>query len=320
MAMILVLAGLLDFILGDPWNWPHPVQAMGWGIDWYTQSVFNCRLAPRIQRGAGVLLGVGLIGISGWIGWLLVWGATTINRGLGLGLTVIVLAACFAGRSLRDAAEAVLVPLERGDLLEARSHLGHYVGRDTASLSTAEVQRATLETVAENSVDGVMAPLFYSLVGAVVWPEMGPLPLALAYKAASTLDSMVGYREAPYQDLGWFSARLEDALTWVPCRLTVITLALLSGYPRNVWRLCSRDAPADPSPNAGWSECAYAAVLGVQLGGTNTYQGVVKQKPLLGEVQRSITPLVIRQALALSRRCFLLWLGFGILGILVRPW
>ncbi|MHC5831141.1 MAG: CobD/CbiB family cobalamin biosynthesis protein, partial [Nostoc sp.] len=107
------------------------------------------------------------------------------------------------------------------------------------------------------------------------------------------------YREAPYTYLGWFCARLEDCLTWLPCRLTVVTLALLSGKPMHVWRICRRDAINDPSPNSGWSECAYAAFLGVQMGGTNWYRGVAKYKPLLGDAIYPITATSIQNALQL---------------------
>jgi adenosylcobinamide-phosphate synthase len=138
------------------------------------------------------------------------------------------------------------------------------------------------------------------------------VPLALGYKAASTLDSMVGYKSAPYTHLGWASARLDDLLTWLPCRLTVVTIALLSGRPRHVLKLCRRDAPQDPSPNAGWSECAYAAALDVQVGGQNTYRGNVTHKPLLADPVRPITPERIQQALSLTRRIFLLWLAGAI--------
>jgi adenosylcobinamide-phosphate synthase len=145
-------------------------------------------------------------------------------------------------------------------------------------------------------------------------------PLALAYKASSTLDSMVGYRDAPYTYLGWFSARLEDGLTWLPCRLTVMTLALLSGKPLHVWQICRRDAVADPSPNSGWSECVYAAILGVQMGGTNWYGGVAKSKPLLGDAINPITAISIQTALQLTGYCFLLWLGVAIAILLIPEW
>ncbi len=311
---ILVLAAVLDFCLADPKGWLHPVQVMGWLI----QSC--CRWARQIkaplgQRVAGIFLGLGLVGGSAGIGWLLVWIGGCLNFWVGVGIEVVLLASCFAGRSLRAAAEDVQAPLESGNLEAARAKLSLYVGRDTDQLSEPEILRAVLETVAENSVDGVMAPLFYALVGA--FTPLGSVPLALAYKAASTLDSMIGYRRQPYTDLGWFSARMDDCLTWLPCRLQVLTLALLCRRPGQVWRLCQRDANQDPSPNSGWSECAYAAALGVQLGGTNWYQEVAKPKPKLGEPTTPITQEQIQQALGLTRLSFLLWLllAVGMLAI-----
>jgi adenosylcobinamide-phosphate synthase len=248
---------------------------------------------------------------SGLVGWIIVEVAKWVNPFLGIAVESILLASCFAFKSLRDAAMEVLQPLKNGELESARQVLSNYVGRDTANLSAAEILRAILETVTENATDGVMAPLFYTIVGAFI-PVIGAVPLALAYKASSTLDSMVGYKEAPYTYIGWFSARWEDGLTWLPCRLTVITLSLLSLKPLTVWRICRRDAIKDPSPNSGWSECAYAAVLGVQMGGINWYRGVAKEKPLLGDAIYPITPDSIDQALQLTRYAFLLWLGIAI--------
>ncbi len=201
-----------------------------------------------------------------------------------------------------------------GDLDEARSQLRMYVGRDTDRLTIPDIYRAILETITENAVDGVMAPLFYAIVGAVFIPAIGAVPLAMAYKAASTLDSMVGYRREPYADLGWCSAKTEDVLTWLPCRLAVLTISLISGKPLTVWQLCWRDARQDPSPNSGWSECAYAAALGVQVGGINYYRGQVQEKPLLGDATRSISPEIIDRALKLTRYSFLLWLGLVAIG------
>ncbi|MEM8502741.1 MAG: adenosylcobinamide-phosphate synthase CbiB [Cyanobacteria bacterium P01_D01_bin.1] len=313
-AIVLAGAAGLDFLLGDPyWRCPHPVQVMGWLIRHYTDLTFKATKSATASaigmRRAGVLLTVLLVVGSAAVGWGLIAFARWLHPWLGLGIEVILLAACLAGRSLRDAAEAVLAPLTAGDLLEARRRLSRYVGRDTQDLDRPEILRAVFETVAENSVDGMMGPLFYALIGAAT--PLGSAPLALAYKAASTLDSMVGYREAPYTHLGWCSARLEDGLTWIPCRLTVLTLALISRQPQTVIRLCRRDAAADPSPNSGWSECAYAAALGVQVGGTNVYKGVVKVKPRMGDPIRPITPEVVRAALTLNRVSFLIWLGAG---------
>lgn len=304
----LLLAASLDYLIGDPKNWLHPVQVMGWIIGNYTNFVTKYIFGKWPRRLAGILLGLSLIIGSGAIAYLIILAAKTIHPYLGIIIETIMLASCFAGRSLNLATQDVMQPLETGDIATARTKLSQYVGRDTANLSNAEILRAVLETVGENAVDGVTAPLFYAIAGACI-PGLGSVPLAFAYKAASTLDSMVGYRREPYTDLGWFSAQLEDYLTWLPCRLTILTIAIISRKPRQVWRLCRRDAVKDPSPNSGWSECAYAAALDVQLGGTNFYQGVAVEKPLLGEPTEPITVTKINQALRLNRLCFLIWLG-----------
>jgi adenosylcobinamide-phosphate synthase len=309
--IVLITAASLDYLIGDPWGWPHPVRVMGWVISHYSQFIWKRSLNQLGQRWAGILLGSGLITISAVSGWLIVKATNYIHPVFAIAVESILLASCLAGRSLRAAAEDVLQPLKVGELDKARLQLRQYVGRDTEKLCESEVLRAVLETVTENATDGVMAPLFYAIVGAAI-PGIGPIPLALAYKAASTLDSMVGYREAPYTYLGWFSAKLEDILTWLPCRLTVITLAFLAGKPRQVWQICQRDAVKDPSPNSGWSECAYAAILGVQVGGTNWYRGVAKHKPLLGDAIHPITSEKIYQALQLTRYSVLIWLVIAI--------
>ena len=320
--LVLLLAAIEDYLVGDPWHWLHPVQVMGWVINKYTQLAISFSKPGWQRRLAGIILGLGLILGSGLIGWLIVWGCTQVNFWLGITVEVILLASCFAASSLRVAVQDVLQPLSLGDLATARSRLSMYVGRDTENLSQSEILRALLETVGENGVDGVTAPLFYAILGAFI-PAVGSVPLALSYKAASTLDSMVGYRREPYTDLGWFSAQLEDRLTWLPCRLTVLTLSLYSRRPLQVLSICRRDAIKDPSPNSGWSECVYAAILKVQLGGKNTYQGVVKEKPLLGDAIEPISVEKIQQALNLTRYCVLVWLAIAllILGVIgIRYW
>jgi adenosylcobinamide-phosphate synthase len=277
-------------------------------IDRSTQIALKYCTHPFARRVAGAILCWGVILGTGSISWLIIYACQWLHPWWGIAIQSIGLASCFAGRSLRQAAEDVLKAIETGDLATARSQLGMYVGRDTDRLTIPDIYRAILETITENAVDGVMAPLFYAIVGAFL-PVIGSVPLAMAYKAASTLDSMVGYRREPYADLGWCSAKFEDLLTWLPCRLTVLTLSIISGKPVTVWRLCWRDARHDPSPNSGWSECAYAAVLGVRVGGINYYRGQVQEKPLLGDLIRSISPDIIDRALKLTRVSFLLWLG-----------
>ncbi|MDJ0620511.1 MAG: adenosylcobinamide-phosphate synthase CbiB [Calothrix sp. MO_192.B10] len=309
---VIIFAAALDYLIGDPVNIIHPVQIMGWVISRLSKLAEKYCHNPFTQRLAGVLLGTILIIGSGAIAQLIVQIAKSGDQFLGIAIESILLASCFAGRSLNNAATAVLQPLEKGELSTARSILSNYVGRDTENLTAPEVLRATLETVTENATDGVMAPLFYAIVGALL-PGVEPVTLAVAYKASSTLDSMIGYKDAPYTYLGWFSARLEDILTWLPCRLHVITLGLIAGKPLAVWQMCRRDAIKDPSPNSGWSECSYAAILAVQVGGINWYRGVAKHKPLLGDPIVPITSQSIYRALQLTRYSFLLWLGVAAL-------
>ncbi len=311
--IILLLAAFLDYLIGDPKNWLHPVQVMGWYINKVSNKVLSSYEQKNLRRGAGVFLGLSLTISSALLSWLLIRLTEAGNFYLGVGLQIILLASCFAGKSLGRAVREVLQPLEEKNLELARTTLSYYVGRDTENLSREEILRALLETVAENTPDGITAPLFYALLGSFL--PTGPIPLAFAYKAISTLDSMIGYLREPYTDIGWFSAKCEDYLTWLPCRLTVLTLALISRKPGKTLEICWRDAGQDPSPNSGWSESAYAAILGVQLGGVNTYKGVVKEKPLLGDSINPITPEIIYYALKLTRYTFLIWLLLGIISM-----
>ncbi|MGQ9836752.1 MAG: adenosylcobinamide-phosphate synthase CbiB [Cyanobacteriota bacterium] len=308
-AWVVLVASLgLDYLLADPWGWPHPVRVMGVAITLGQRWILKFCRTPQAQRwgGAGLtlVLGMGSYGV----GWGLIALANGIHPWAGILVETVLMASCLGGRSLRFAAVEVLDPLQRGDLKQARQRLSRYVGRDTENLSAAEILRAVLETVAENTPDGATAPLFYAFLGGA--------PLALLYKAVSTLDSMVGYRRAPFTHLGMVPARCEDGLTWLPCRLTVLTLALLSRDPWLFWRCCQQDAQADPSPNSGWSEAAFAWRLGIQLGGINVYQGIPVEKPKLGIPTRALSPQIVLESLGLLRQILLIW-GAAMTGILL---
>lgn len=308
--MLLILACFIDYLIGDPIGWIHPVQAIGWVISLGKKVAVDQQLQPRfhpfLMKLWGIFLGTFVMVGTATIGYTSSVLCYELHPLLAQFVIITILSSCLAGKSLRQAARSVLDVLS--DLPKARKTLSYYVGRDTENLSEREILRAVLETVSENAVDGVTAPLFYSMLGYLFFPPFGSVLFALLYKAVSTLDSMIGYKEAPFTDLGWFSAKTEDIMTWLPCRLTVFTLGLFSGRPIYVWHICQRDAVFDPSPNSGWSECVYAAILGVQLGGENRYKGKVKCKPLLGEDLEPITPEKIEQALNLTRSCCLVWL------------
>ena len=230
-------------------------------------------------------------------------------------LLLLGLASALAGRSLRLAVEQVLVPLraDPADLPLARQRLAWIVGRDVEGLPQQELLRAAAETASENAVDGLFAPLFWMLVGAMLWqvdPALpGPLALAWGFKAGSTLDSMLGYRRGRLRWLGTAGARLDDALTWLPCRVVALNLGQLGQS--------LRDGASDPSPNAGVSQAAYAHAVGVQLGGINQYNGQERSKPLLNQQAAEVTPQAVTQMLGLSRRMTLQWLGWSGAGLAV---
>lgn len=283
----LLLACMLDVVLGDPCWLPHPVRLMGRVIAWYDSRVRSVAHGPMGERAAGIALALGLPALSYTAGWLAIDLAERAHVILGAVVWVLLAWATLAARDLAEHALAVQVALEQGTLERARQAVAQIVGRDTAQLSESEVVRATVETIAESTSDGIIAPLFFLTL-------CGP-PAAMAYKAISTLDSMVGHQDLKYRYFGWASARLDDVANWVPARITALLLVVAAGivlrnarHMRQAWRILRRDGHKHPSPNSGWPEAAMAGSLRVQLGGTNSYGGHLEQRPRLGD---SLVPL-----------------------------
>jgi adenosylcobinamide-phosphate synthase len=300
--------------------------------------------APGKLRLAGGLITVLLVGGSGLAGWGLEQLVRVLARqgpllaGAGLLTSTIALASALAGRSLEQAVEQVLRVLppagpptspshalqDPESLSAARQALAWIVGRDTTDLEAPEILRAAAETASENAVDGLFAPLFWMLVGAGLWslnPALpGPLALAWGFKASSTLDSMLGYRQGRLRWLGTAGARLDDLLVWLPCRLVALSLPLVAGKGRRCLPLLSaalRDGAADPSPNAGVSQAAYAHACGVQLGGSNRYGTQVRHKPLLAAGLPPADRATVQSMLQLNRKLEWLWLAATALPALV---
>ena len=229
------------------------------------------------------------------------------------------LASALAARSLEQSVLNVIaaLPCKGGDdLSAAREKLSWIVGRDTTSLTGDEILRASAETASENAVDGLFAPLFWMLVGSTLWSlgwtaAPGPLALAWGFKAASTLDSMLGYRRGKLRWLGTAGARLDDLLTWLPCRLVMLSLPMVSKpiwqWPATVIKAES-EGRNDASPNAGRSEAIYAHCAGVQLGGRNRYGDRWVDKPVLGSDYPSADPKSVNRILGLTRRLELFWI------------
>ncbi|MDP4158869.1 MAG: adenosylcobinamide-phosphate synthase CbiB [Bacillota bacterium] len=274
-----VLIGfLLDQILGDPRSWPHPVVGIGKAISSLERQLNHG--SSEARRRNGVLLTLLVVCGTYLLTWAVVWVAKTLHPLLGLAVSTYLIFTTLAGKSLLDAGESVLAPLRKRDLNEARTRLSWLVSRDTENLSEGDIVRGTVETLAENFVDGILSPLFYAALGGA--------PLAMAFKAVSTLDSMVGYRNERYEEFGWFSARTDDWANYVPARLSVPILLLAGWFRRlsvdHAYRIWKRDASGHPSPNGGNPESIVAGLLGIQLGGINIYHGQTHHRAEMGEI------------------------------------
>lgn len=275
---VVVLIGfLLDQVIGDPRRWPHPVVGIGKVIA-YLERHLN-QGTPKERRQNGVLLTCLVVGGSYLLTWSIVLGANALHPFLGWGVSTYFIFTSLAGKSLLDAGQSVVVPLINGDLSEARLRLAWLVSRDTDNLTEGEIVRGTIETLAENFVDGILSPLLYAALGGA--------PLAMAFKAISTLDSMVGYRNQRYEEFGWFSARTDDWANYLPARISVLLL-LLAGWLRRMpissaYQIWKRDASDHPSPNGGNPESVVAGLLGVRLGGINSYHGQPHHRAEMGD-------------------------------------
>jgi|GEM_PF-13883 len=271
---------------------------------------------PGFVKMQGVVLTATTVLLSFGIMYGLTLFADWIHPWLGYAVTIWFIASTVAVKGLKQAAYLVREPLRRGDLEAARMYTGYIVGRNTACLDEAELTRAVVETVAENIVDAVIAPLFYAVLGGA--------PLAMAYRAANTLDSMVGYRNAAYRDFGWASARWDDVLNWVPARLTgalLVGVALLTPglSAQRAARAIRRFARLHPSPNSGIPESAAAGALGIELGGLNVYGGVPSERARLGWPLRERTQRDIVLAVRMMYGVSLLAMG-GLLCACALHW
>ena len=289
---IVLAAVLLDLLLGDPRWLPHPVVWIGRLIA--ALEKWLRRIVPN-ERAGGVLLLVITVSVTCGTALAALRVAYAVSPYLGFSAAVFLSYTSLAARSLHVESRLVAETLGRGDIGESRRYLSYIVGRDTADLDEPEIWRATVETVAENASDGVIAPLCCLMLG-------GPV-LALAYKAVNTLDSMVGYKNDRYLRFGWASARFDDLVNWLPARLSGLLMVLaapLAGLSMvGAWRIMVLDGRNHASPNSGIPEAAAAGALGVQLGGTNRYFGKPVVKPTIGEALKPLSREAYRGAVRL---------------------
>lgn len=281
-AYSLLIATLIDFVLGDPYWFPHPVIMMGRLIR-FTEKRVRRSFAKNKVLGGCVLWFV-VVGSSFATVFWAIRLAGKISPLLAFSMQTLLMWNCISTKCLAVEAEKVGSAVRRGDLNLSRTRISYLVGRDTTELSFAEILRATVETVAENTVDGTIAPMFFAVLGGA--------PLMVAYKACNTLDSMVGYKNEDYIELGRASALIDDLVNLIPARVSIALIALsapLVGLNvKEAWRIGLRDRKNHLSPNSAHAEAAFAGALGVRLGGTNVYFGKKVEKPTIGDAVKEL--------------------------------
>ncbi len=309
LALQIVLALILDALFGDPRWFPHPVKGIGW-LALALEKKLRQQFAPKT---AGIIAVILVVAISCGSAWLVVALATIIHPLLGDLVAIGLLYTCFALQDLRRHALAVYHPLVAGDLVTAKKRIAMLVGRDTENLDEAGITRATVESIAENSVDGVTAPLMFAFIAGA--------PGAIFYKAVNTLDSTYGYKNARYFHFGWAAAKFDDLVTFLPARISALLVPLaaqLTGLNRfESWRIFCRDRHNHPSPNGGQIEAAFAGALGVKLGGINHYAGEESNRPEMGDAKQPLEANHIKQAIWLMVVVALLVTVGGILVSLI---
>lgn len=291
--IVLLCSYIADLVFGDPETAPHPTRGMGRLISF---------LDNKFQRNRinGILLAFIVITTSGFLAYLL----TRLHPFLGIYLAYTTISI----KDLQIKGRAILKMINE-DIVKAQKELSKIVSRDTEGLNKERITIAAIESIAENTNDGIVAPLFYLVLG-------GPVG-AIIYKAINTLDSMVGYKNERYLYFGWFSARLDDIANFIPARITGFLISISSciygkGFLRP-FMIMIRDGRKHPSPNSGVSEAAMAGALGIRLGGPWFYQGEVCIKPYIGEEKRAIQPFLINEALKISFIVSFLMLVIGVI-------
>jgi len=293
---ILILAYGLDLVVGDPRWMPHPVRWMGYAIDRGERFLRRWILGEYI---AGGLLVFFVVGGSFGLSWFLIKSCFSLWHPLGLAVSIFLLFACISTKDLDVESREVFTALVRKDLPLARHKVAMIVGRDTGHLMERDIIRATVETVAENTVDGIISPLFFALIGGV--------PLAVAYRAVNTLDAMIGHKTERYFKFGFVAAKVDDWANFMPAHLSGVLFPLAAGLRgfslRGSWESAWRDGFYTSHPNSGVPEAAMAGALGVQLGGMNSYMGMPVPTPLLGQPLRALEAHCIKEAITVMYVC-----------------
>jgi len=280
MALVLIAAFVLDCIIGDPQNPLHPMRIIGRGISLGVRVYRKTGVKnPAVQCIAGAVLTLITVGLSFFIIYLITRGLYRLNFWVGRAAEALICYFIIAAKELKDDSMEIYRDLTAGDIPGARKNLSYIVGRDTEDLDLPDIVKAAVETVAENLSDGVIAPLIFICIGGA--------PLGMAYKAINTLDSMIGYRNAEFEYFGKFAARLDDAVNFIPSRISALLMILGCVFTgadvKGAARIYIRDRYKHRSPNSAQTEAVCAGALGLRLGGAHNYHGVSVYKPTIGD-------------------------------------
>ena len=279
--MFYILTGgiILDLIIGDPAFIPHPVVIIGKIISFLEKRLINNSKSKINEIIRGSILTIIIILLSYFTTFFLLRMVYNINQILGIIVNIYLFSTTIAIKGLAGAGKGIYQALITGDLELARQKTAMIVGRDTENISKSDIIRAAVETIAENTSDGIIAPLFFFLLGGV--------PLAITYKAVNTMDSMLGHKNDKYLYFGRPSAKLDDLVNYIPARITAYIFGIIALFPdynsKKAWKIIKRDARKHPSPNAGYPEAAAAGALSIKLGGINYYQGQQEFRAYLGD-------------------------------------
>ncbi|EJP23156.1 cobalamin biosynthesis protein CobD [Peptostreptococcaceae bacterium AS15] len=273
---ILISAYVLDLIFGDPYSFPHPVKFIGNMIARLEKFFFSTSINKLLS---GLMTFLIVVVTTYFATFLLINISYSLNSYLGIAVEILLTYTVLSAKCLEVEAVKVQRELRAKNLENSRKSLSYIVGRDTKELDFAQIIKAVIETVAENTVDGVISPIFYLCLGGV--------PLAMAFKAISTLDSMIGYRNEKYEEFGKVSARADDVANFIPARLSIIFFTISAFLLRldykNAFLICMRDRKNHLSPNCAYSESLIAGALGIQLGGSHYYGGRLVEKQKIGD-------------------------------------
>lgn len=304
---ILFVAFMLDYLIGDPQTWFHPIRLMGYAIE-HMEARFRKWFDSLVI--SGMWFAVSLIAGTWLITCFLIWLAAQFHFLAGVTVECIMVYYCISARALRQEASVIHDYLINDDLITAKQKLSFIVGRDVNPLDKEGTVRAAVETVAENLVDGVISPLFFAAIGGA--------PLAMAYKMINTLDSMVGYKNDAYLHFGKAAAKIDDLANYIPARLSVIVIAIVAQFQlkrgMEVLRNAIREGRNHSSPNSGYSEAAFAGALAVRLGGPNYYHGKRVEKPYIGTRYKSVVTADINTACTLMTYTAFVWLIAAMIG------